>query len=464
VAFSGDRLAVAGSGDGAVTLFDVSTPSAPRSLAVMRDGVGGFNYLAFGLTMTFAGTNLVFPSYNDDAATLIGFSSAMVGLVSQGRVGIGTTQPRAALEISGDVIVDNATFFDVNAGRIELGIGATASGTNAVAIGENALATGTAATALGSSTRASGNYAVALGLNTRALGLYSFAAGNNTEAGGAYSAAMGGFSLASGDYSFAVGFLSEASGYGSFSLGSDTKATGLYGVALGYSTTATNHSLAVGTYSRALHPGSFVWGDQALEDFESTGNNQFLVRAAGGVAINTNNPGGAALRVVGTVAATKFIGDGSELGNLINGGNYISAYDTTVQSVATATVFQDITFDTHLLLTGWTHTPGSAVFTPTEPGIYLIQYTAQPESTAAGASVVSVRALRNAVEVNGSQASVDLDTASQTIPVSRTFICNIPAATTFRLQFAGTTTNNRLAPNGLGTVRPSVSLTITRIR
>jgi hypothetical protein len=465
VAFSGNWLAVGGSGEGAVTLFDVSIPSAPRTLAVMRDGVGGFDYLGFGLTLAFAGTNLVYPSYNDDAATLIGFSTASVGIVSQNRVGIGTTQPRAALDVVGDVIVEGATLFDINATRIELGVGTTASGTDAVAIGKDALATGTAATALGSSTKATGDYSMALGLNTKASGLYSFAAGNATEASGAYSVAMGGFSKASGDYSFAVGFLSEASGYGSFSLGSDTHATGNYGVALGYSTTATNQSLAVGSYARALHRGSFVWGDKALIDFASTADDQFLIRADGGVAINTNNPNGAALHVVGTVVATEFRGDGSGLGNLVTGENYLSVHDSTVQTVSVATSFQDITFDSHLVLSGWTHTLGSANFTALQTGTYLIQYTAQPETSVAGASTVSIRAARNSIEVSGSQVSIDLDTASQTTPVSRSFICSVAAGTTFKLQFTGTTINNRLAANnGSGTVRPSVSMTINRIR
>jgi trimeric autotransporter adhesin len=36
--------------------------------------------------------------------------------------------------------------------------------------------------------------------------------------------------------------------------------------------------------------GTFVWADDQLSDFISTGSNQFLVRAQGGMAINTNTP------------------------------------------------------------------------------------------------------------------------------------------------------------------------------
>jgi len=41
---------------------------------------------------------------------------------------------------------------------------------------------------------------------------------------------------------------------------------------------------------KQIMPGAFVWGDSANADFASTGENQFLVRASGGVGINKNNP------------------------------------------------------------------------------------------------------------------------------------------------------------------------------
>lgn len=47
--------------------------------------------------------------------------------------------------------------------------------------------------------------------------------------------------------------------------------------------------------------GTFVWADSGSSSFVSTGPNQFLVRASGGMAINTNDPAGSTLRVNGTV-------------------------------------------------------------------------------------------------------------------------------------------------------------------
>jgi hypothetical protein len=52
------------------------------------------------------------------------------------------------------------------------------------------------------------------------------------------------------------------------------------------------NSFAAGTQARALHAGTFAWADDHYSDFASTGPNQFLIRAAGGVGIGTPNPQG----------------------------------------------------------------------------------------------------------------------------------------------------------------------------
>jgi hypothetical protein len=91
---------------------------------------------------------------------------------------------------------------------------------------------------------------------------------------------------ASGNFATAMGQFNTASGYA--------------GTAMGYSTVAGGFgSQAGGTTAKANHDGTFVWADDNFADFTSTAVNQFLIRAAGGVGINTNNPHGAALAVNG---------------------------------------------------------------------------------------------------------------------------------------------------------------------
>lgn len=78
-------------------------------------------------------------------------------------------------------------------------------------------------------------------------------------------------------------------------------------------------SFAAGAKAYATNNNSFVWNDSSSTAFSSTAANQFLVHAANGVGINTNNPH-SALEVNGTVTATYFVGDGSGLTGVGGGG------------------------------------------------------------------------------------------------------------------------------------------------
>jgi hypothetical protein len=57
---------------------------------------------------------------------------------------------------------------------------------------------------------------------------------------------------------------------------------------------AGHYSFAAGYRAKANHEGTFVWNDRSIvggnDSLVSTGDNQFLIRAAGGVGIGTNSP------------------------------------------------------------------------------------------------------------------------------------------------------------------------------
>jgi hypothetical protein len=82
----------------------------------------------------------------------------------------------------------------------------------------------------------------------------------------------------------------------------------------GYECVATGlTSFAAGTHAEAVHDGAFVWADyyQTYTGavFRSTANNQFLIRAAGGVGIGTNAPA-QALDVNGNVKVSGSVTNG----------------------------------------------------------------------------------------------------------------------------------------------------------
>jgi trimeric autotransporter adhesin len=55
-------------------------------------------------------------------------------------------------------------------------------------------------------------------------------------------------------------------------------------------TASMTHTFAAGYNAQALHQGAFVWADSTNADFPSSGNNQFLVRASGGITLySTSN-------------------------------------------------------------------------------------------------------------------------------------------------------------------------------
>lgn|GEM_PF-791760 len=134
------------------------------------------------------------------------------------------------------------------------------------------------------------------GDGTTVLGENNIASGDSSAVGGgSYNEASGTSSTISG------GFGNTAEGTGStIGGGSTNSATGDYStVPGGFGNSAAGaYSWAGGRRAMADFDGSFVWADHTDDDFAATAEDQFIIRAGGGVGIGTNNPQGA-LDVVG---------------------------------------------------------------------------------------------------------------------------------------------------------------------
>jgi hypothetical protein len=102
---------------------------------------------------------------------------------------------------------------------------------------------------------------------------------SNTATGEGASIGGGSYNQADGPYSTIGGGIGNSTlgEYATIPGGRDNSADGL-------------HSFAFGYRAKSLHNGSFVWGDQTEADFSSTGEDQFLIRATGGVGIGTDSP------------------------------------------------------------------------------------------------------------------------------------------------------------------------------
>ncbi|MHC4089169.1 MAG: tail fiber domain-containing protein [Planctomycetota bacterium] len=147
--------------------------------------------------------------------------------------------------------------------------------------------------------------------------------GGGNTASRVYSTVGGGDGNdASGDTSTVGGGKdNDASGrYATIPGGSDNSAGGIHSFAAGRRAKVRDDDPASPYYSGDTNgdEGTFVWADSTYADFVSTGPDQFLIRASGGVGIGTPSPS-TELEVVGTVAADAFVGDGSGLTGLPSG-------------------------------------------------------------------------------------------------------------------------------------------------
>jgi len=145
----------------------------------------------------------------------------------------------------------------------------------------------------GTENSAAGRYATIGGGHANNAG-----ANDATVSGGFGNAAVANYSTVGGGHSnYAIEFASTVAG------GNQNTADGTYATIPGggYNQAGGNFSFAAGYRATVRNPassgdgngdeGTVVWSDTSVSNpFQSTGPNQFLIRAAGGVGIGTNSP------------------------------------------------------------------------------------------------------------------------------------------------------------------------------
>lgn len=111
-------------------------------------------------------------------------------------------------------------------------------------------------------------------------------------------------------------------------------------------------SFAAGSYAQATNDGTFVWSDISTSNvFNSTSSNQFLIRAAGGVGIGTNNPA-AALHVVAGGAGTNIALRVDNGGIAVSGAGIGTGTAAFIQLTSAVNIFGDSTFIDNPLCNG----------------------------------------------------------------------------------------------------------------
>lgn len=142
---------------------------------------------------------------------------------------------------------------------------------------------------------------------------------------------------------------------------------------------------------------------------------------------------------LGTTGARGNTGATGPAGSTIS-ADFFSAYDTTInQTVVGPFVFQDITFNNNSvsnLSTAWNHTAGTAAFTCTQTGTYMIGFSVFMNG-GSGANSGAVRGALGGVEIPGSQTAAEFQSNSIIQPFFNQFIVQVTAGQVFTVQFAG---------------------------
>ena len=137
------------------------------------------------------------------------------------------------------------------------------------------------------------------GFTNRVGGNYNVVAGGyaNVTYGGSATIAGGDNNLVANDRAtVGGGYNNRATGRLSTIVGGDSNvASNTFATVAGGSLNVAGgaYSFAAGQRAKAIHQGAFVWADSQLADLTSSANNQFLIRAGGGVGVGTTNPAGA---------------------------------------------------------------------------------------------------------------------------------------------------------------------------
>jgi hypothetical protein len=254
---TGSGATIGGGGSSAMTCGSGSSSCVNQTDETFATISGGAGNSIVGTTSTIGGGNA--NSISGSYATIGGGSGNGVGFSA----GYGTVAGGSGNSVSGQY-------------------GAVSGGNNNGASGNWSIAAG------GQSNGASGGHSVVSG------GSGNSASGSaGTIAGGLFNSATGGRSTtaggesgtASGIYSFvAGGFFNCAGGQSSFAGGRRAKVRP--GTSSGAAGEGCSGVSASGTAEGDA--GSFVWADAQDISYTTTGPNQFLARAAGGVMFNTN--------------------------------------------------------------------------------------------------------------------------------------------------------------------------------
>jgi len=274
--------------NGSVAAFTTLSPRQPLTPAP---------YALFAANTSASANNSISGSY---AAASGGYANVSSGFASTIGGGHNNTATNEGATVGGGIL------------NKAIGYAATVAGGN-LNVSSNDYATvggGFENISTGSSATVAGGY------GNSSTGVRAFVGGGSGNTSGGQNSVVGGgagnsatsdlTTVGGGAGNVACGLYATISG-GAFNTSCGYAAS----VPGGYQNAAMgDYSFAAGRQAKATNQGAFVWADSTAADFRSTGLNQFLIRASGGVGIGTNSPT-SALSVNGSADFSGAVGIGT---------------------------------------------------------------------------------------------------------------------------------------------------------
>lgn len=193
--------------------------------------------------------------------------------------------------------------------------------------------------------------------------------------------------------------------------GTSNTATGISATVAGGANNSASGgtSFAAGNRAKATTLGTFVWADSQSSDFSSTGSDQFLVRAQGGVGVGTDSPS-TQLDVDGAVTASKGV----------RGNVGASAYRNTNQTATSGTT-ETIVFNAERADERNEFDTSTGEFTCAYDGTYHVDASVNlAAATVQGGEEVQIRISVNSVAEAINVCQVDANAGDPSYTYSKT--------------------------------------------
>ncbi len=183
-----------------------------------------------------------------------------------------------------------------------------------------------------------------------------------------------------------------------------------------------------------------------------------------GTVVTWLDPGGLTLKITDEMIARYNVIGGAAGQPGVTESNFVFAFDTTTQTISLSNTFQDVDFAANGQLNGWTHTPGTAIFTCNQTGKYMSNYGVATNKTGGAAATFELISTFNGLELVGGQVAKDVTTNNSVRHISANCIFDAVAGQDYTVQMASSSTNLQITPlAGTATTDVSASLTLTRI-